>query len=224
MSAENWRRSLTIATQGWPPGDYLLRLDGASGRSSYVPVTLRGPSAAGRLVVVNAVTTWQAYNHWGGYSLYAGPDGARADRARIVSFDRPYDYGNGAADFTGNESPLVELAERLGLPLDYVTDVDIEQQPHLLDGALGVLSLGHDEYWSPEMRARLTAARDAGTSIAFLERTRSTGAFGWKPTEPARTASRSTTRAQPRTRSPEPTPQRTPGTGRTPLPPSRRAR
>lgn len=169
VSALGWRRSLTITTQGWPAGDYLLRLDGApDGRSSYVPVTLRGPSAAGRLVVVNAVTTWQAYNHWGGYSLYAGPDGARADRARVVSFDRPYDYGNGAADFTGNESPLVELAERIGLPLDYVTDVDLQEQPHLLDGALGVLSLGHDEYWSPQMRARLTTARDAGVSIAFL--------------------------------------------------------
>ncbi len=168
VSAARWRPSLTIATKDWPPGDYLLRLDGASGRSSYVPVTLRGPTAAGRLVVVNAVTTWQAYNHWGGYSLYAGPDGAWAHRARGVSFDRPYDFGNGAADFVGNESPLVQLAERLGLPLDYVTDVDLQQQPHLLDGALGVVSLGHDEYWSPVMRARLTAARDAGVSIAFL--------------------------------------------------------
>jgi hypothetical protein len=119
-------------------------------------------------VVLNAVTTWQAYNAWGGYSLYHGPTGAFADRARVVSFDRPYDFGDGAADFTGNEAPLIMLAERLGLPLAYATDVDLHADPHLLDGARAVISLGHDEYYTPAMREALTAARDHGVNIAFL--------------------------------------------------------
>jgi hypothetical protein len=41
------------------------------------------------LVVMNAVTTWQAYNLWGGRNQYVGPDGRLETRSRVVSFDRP---------------------------------------------------------------------------------------------------------------------------------------
>ncbi|ETA01173.1 hypothetical protein CcI6DRAFT_03418 [Frankia sp. CcI6] len=167
VSAASWAPTVTFDTATWPPGDYLFRLDSSNGFQSYVPLTVRSPSAQGRIVILNSVTTWQAYNAWGGYSLYHGLRGF-ADRARVVSFDRPYGYGDGAADFTGNEAPLVTLAERLGLPLAYATDIDLHAEPRLFDGARAVISLGHDEYYSPRMRATLTAARDAGANIAFL--------------------------------------------------------
>jgi hypothetical protein len=163
----SWKPTTTLDTSTWPPGDYLFRLDDSAGFQTYVPLTVRGPDPRGAVVVLNAVTTWQAYNAWGGYSLYHGLSGY-ADRARIVSFDRPYDYGDGAADFTGNEEPLVTLAERLGLKLDYATDIDLHADPTLLDGARAVVSLGHDEYYSVAMRRALERARDAGTNIAFL--------------------------------------------------------
>ena len=67
-----WAPSLTVDTSGWDPGDYLFRLD-TPGAQRYVPLTVRTPSNAGRVVIVNAVTTWQAYNQWGGYSLYKAP-------------------------------------------------------------------------------------------------------------------------------------------------------
>ncbi len=133
-----------------------------------MPLTVRSPSMRGAVVLVNADTTWQAYNAWGGYSLYHGPDGLRADRARAVTFDRPYSYGAGTGDFIGAELPLLALAEKLGLPLGYATDVDLQREPHLLDGARAVISLGHDEYWSPAMRTAVTAVRDHGTNVAFL--------------------------------------------------------
>jgi len=167
ISAAGWHPTTTFTTTGWVPGDYLFLLTDSAGQGRYVPLTVRGPSAAGRVVILSSATTWQAYNAWGGYSLYHGLRGF-ADRARVVSFDRPYDYGDGAADFTGNEQPLVALAERMNLPLDYATDVDLHTDPRLLDGARAVISLGHDEYYSPAMRAALTAARDRGTNIAFL--------------------------------------------------------
>ena len=164
-----WRPTLTVDTTGWPAGDYLLRLDTDRGPlRRFVPLTVRTASNRGAVLLVNADTTWQAYNAWGGYSLYHGPDGARADRSRAVTFDRPYDYGAGTADFLAAELPLVALAERLGLRLGYATDVDLQRDPSLLDGAAAVISLGHDEYWSPVMRAALTRARDRGTNVAFL--------------------------------------------------------
>lgn len=86
----------------------------------------------------------------------------------MVSFDRPYDYDDGAGLFLVYEAPLLALAERLGIPLAYTTTTDVAREKRLLEGASAVLSLGHDEYWSPEQRAHFTAARDAGTNIAIL--------------------------------------------------------
>ena len=70
-----WRPSLTIDTANWPPGSYLLRLDASRGAERYVPITVRSASTAGAVAILNDNTTWQAYNAWGGYSLYQGPNG-----------------------------------------------------------------------------------------------------------------------------------------------------
>ena len=164
-----WRRSLTVPTAGWQPGNYLLRIDGGTpAQRSFIPLTIRSASFAGRVVLVMPDTTWQAYNTWGGYSLYFGPDHRSADRARIVSFDRPYGYGQGAADFVDDDLPLVTLAESIGIPLGYATDVDLQRDPAAFRQARAIISVGHDEYYSPTMRDALTLARDAGVNLGFL--------------------------------------------------------
>ncbi|MFL6046605.1 MAG: N,N-dimethylformamidase beta subunit family domain-containing protein [Propionibacteriaceae bacterium] len=164
-----WHPSLKVPTTGWRPGSYLFRLD-ASGGSSYVPLTVRSANTRGRLVLLTPDTTWQAYNDWGGRNLYWGPRGKSdsANRARAVSFDRPYAEGLGAAEFVTRMLSVVALAERLKLPLAYADDVDLHRNPHLLDGAAGLISMGHDEYYSVAMRRTLTAARNRGTNLAFL--------------------------------------------------------
>ncbi len=165
-----WQPSLTVDTAGWEPGDYLLRLDGDNDAQQFVPLTVRTPSNAGRIVVINAVTTWQAYNRWGGYSLYDSPSGKKALRSRAVSFDRPYQSATmqGAGDFLYFELPFVQFAEHSGHPLGYATDIDLHADPHLLDGARAVITLGHDEYWSAAMRNNVVHARDSGVNLAFL--------------------------------------------------------
>ena len=167
MVSTSWRRSATLETAGWPEGTYLLRLTDSRGLAKYIPVTVRSSTVRGRLVLLNAVTTYQAYNTWGGYSLYGGPDNSLATRADAVSYDRPYDQ-NGARIVTNYERALIAEAERADLPLAYLTDLDLERGEHVLDGARGVVSLGHDEYWTTAMRQRVTAARDHGTNLAFM--------------------------------------------------------
>ena len=170
MVTAPWKPSMTVSTAGWPPGDYLMRLDASTGAARYVPITVRSPSTAGKVVVLNGVTTWQAYNLWGGYDLYNGPNGF-ADRARAVSFDRPYAHSptdNGATWFFSYDQPAVVQAEKSGVPLAYETDADLQADPGLLNGARAVFSLGHDEYYSPAMRQSLVNARAAGANIAFL--------------------------------------------------------
>jgi hypothetical protein len=161
-----WKPSLTVSTQGWPEGSYLLRLDAASGAQRYVPITVRSASTAGKIVVLNGTTTWEGYNTWGGYDLYKGPSGS-GSRSRVVSFDRPYD-GEGAVKFMTYEQPAIVLFEKLGLPLAYETDNDLHADPHLLDGAKAMTVLGHDEYWSRPMRQEADRARNAGVNLAFF--------------------------------------------------------
>ena len=163
----DWDPVVEVPTHDWPAGAYLLRLDAESGAQRYVPVTVRSASCAGKVVLKSCVQTWQAYNMWGGYDLYKDAAGAYANRSLVVSLDRPYD-GNGAGYFLTYERNVVKLAEHLGLDLAYVTSMDIAADPHLLDGASALVSMGHDEYWTPEERANVTAARDNGVNLAFL--------------------------------------------------------
>ncbi|MEV5733570.1 N,N-dimethylformamidase beta subunit family domain-containing protein [Streptomyces sp. NPDC052292] len=163
----DWPRTLSFGTEGWPEGAYLLRLDAEDGHQRYVPLIVRSTRGAGRTVLMHAPATWQAYNRWGGYSLYAGAGGAYADRSLAVSFDRPYD-SSGAEKFLVYEWAAVALAERLGIPLAYTTGTDVHRDPGVLRGARAVVCLGHDEYWTPEQRRHVTEARDAGANVAFL--------------------------------------------------------
>jgi hypothetical protein len=163
----DWDPAIEVPTDDWPAGSYLLRLDADSGAQRYVPVTVRSASTAGKVVLKSCVATWQAYNTWGGYDLYAGPGQSYGSRSLAVSLDRPYDV-NGADMFLTYERNVVKLAESMGLPLAYVTGMDIDANPRLLDGASALISPGHDEYWTPAERAHVTAARDAGVNLAFL--------------------------------------------------------
>jgi hypothetical protein len=170
-----WSPTLTLnITKDWLPGCYLLKLVGDGGEEQFVPLTIRDDASMASYVLQNSVTTWQAYNLWGSYSLYYGPDGKGrgtfADRARAVSFDRPYPqtWASGAADFVGNELPLLFHLESLGLDMTYWTDVDLHTQPQLLMNHRCLFSLGHDEYWSTAMRDGASAANAGGVNLAFL--------------------------------------------------------
>jgi len=178
-----WSPSVSVPIdETWPPGAYLLKLVGSGGQQQFVPLCVRDDSSTAAIVIQHSVTTWQAYNRWGGYSLYYGNTGGAlsfthnpgggsfADRARVVSFDRPYDHdwASGAADFVGNELPVLYQAEQMGLDVTYWTDVDLHARPHLLMNHRALLSLGHDEYWSASMRDGASEALGRGVNLAFL--------------------------------------------------------
>jgi hypothetical protein len=169
-----WDPSFNLSvTKAWPPGNYLLKLVGSEGQQQYIPLTIRDDASTAAYVLQNSVTCWQAYNLWGGYSLYYGKDGKGQDfanRARVVSFDRPYpqSWAQGSADFFGNEFPLLYQMEQLGLDMTYWTDVDLHTSPGLLLKHRALFSLGHDEYWSTPMRAGAQTAVAHGVNLAFL--------------------------------------------------------
>jgi hypothetical protein len=167
-----WQPSLQVAIdRTWPPGTYLLKLVGSGDEQSYIPLTVRDDHSTAAYVIQSSVTTWQAYNLWGGYSLYYGKHGNASDyahRSRVVSFDRPYYYGDGSGEFLNNELSLISLTESLGLDVTYWTDVDFHRHPERLLQHRALFSLGHDEYWSTAMRDGAEAARDHGVNLAFM--------------------------------------------------------
>jgi hypothetical protein len=94
-----WPVSYTVPLGDWVSGVYLAKLTASgSGRQAYVPFVMlekRGLAHPAPFLFQCSVTTWQAYNAWGGKSLYDF-NSMGETRARRVTFNRPYGSGPGA--------------------------------------------------------------------------------------------------------------------------------
>jgi PKD domain len=154
------------AVSGYYVANLVLTSGSYRGEASTVFFVVRpAPGNHSAILVQVPVNTWQAYNNWGGKSLYDfnSTDLAPANR---VSFDRPVAPGGQWPVVW--EVPLIRFLEREGYDVSYQTDLDTHLRPgSLLDHRLVMIS-GHDEYWTKEMRDAFEAARDAGTNLAFM--------------------------------------------------------
>ena len=165
--------TLTISTD-WVTGIYLAKFTSATGLQTYTPFDVLGNSSSS-YVAVTPDTTYQAYNDWGGASLYDPGNGLIGEkntstpaRAVKVSFERPYTQGDGASQVLVFEADEIHWLEQQGYDLSYVSNVDLQERPGLLLQHRAYLSLGHDEYWTKEMRDSIESARDKGVGLAFL--------------------------------------------------------
>lgn len=68
----------------------------------------------------------------------------------------------------GWEYNMIRWLERMGYDVTYVTDIDTHEDPTQLLRARAFLSVGHDEYWSTEMRTNVEMARDNGVHLGFF--------------------------------------------------------
>jgi len=108
-----------------------------------------------------------------GYDFYAGEGPCPSDvyplcsRARIVSYDRPYAYGEGAGDFLGSEYPS-SASSRSTVWTCLRHDVAVEEHPAILVDHKTLLSLGHDECWSLVERQAADTAEQAGVNMVFF--------------------------------------------------------
>ena len=110
--------------------------------------------------------TYEAYNVWGGKSAYGGanPGGVAALK---VSFNRPKTIVV-VQDILKGEYNAMRYLERNGYLVTYVTDVDLHEGNVTATNNKIVVEMGHNEYYSREMRLWMQAARDAGVSLGFF--------------------------------------------------------
>lgn len=164
-----WTNPYTLAVPAdWVSGLYVARLHGSSsGKESLIGFVVRNDGRIADLMFQSSVTTAAAYNAWGGKSLY---DYNSTDEipAVKVSFNRPYDDSMGAGEILSWELNMAAFLEKEGYDVVYSTDVDTHESPSELLLHKGFLSVGHDEYWSWEMRENVTTARDQGVSLGFF--------------------------------------------------------
>ena len=165
----NWQPSyiLTIPSN-WITGIYLAKFTDVNGMQTYVPFDVRG-NFDSRYVAVTPDVTYAAYNDWGGYSLYRAYDKTYGLVEGVkVSFDRPYTQGEGASQVLIYEADVIHWMEHQGYDLSYISSVDLHEDPAQLLHHSAYLSLGHDEYWTKEMRDGVEYARNHDIGLAFL--------------------------------------------------------
>ena len=174
VSCSDWSTPATLVVPPtWVSGVYVVKLLSSLGYMRYTSFVVRNDASHSAILFQTSVLTYQAYNTWGGYSLYRGSDSqgevTSQNRAYVVSFDRPYMRSDGLGDFPlFNEFNLLRWLERSGYDVSYATDIDTDMRGSLLSQHRLFLAAGHDEYWSTAMRDHVTTARDAGTSLAFF--------------------------------------------------------
>ena len=157
----------------------LVRAD--NGGASHIVFIVRDDASTAPLLFQTSDTTWQAYNDYGGNSLYTG---SPAGRAYKVSYNRPFrtrSVDNGQDWVFNAEYPMVRWLESNGYDVAYISGVDSHRAGALLRNHRVFLSVGHDEYWSGGQRANVAAARDAGVHLAFFSGNEVFWKTRWEP-------------------------------------------
>ena len=158
---------------------HIYRTDGTSDENQ-IPFVVTDNSSHSGVVFMTSDETWQAYNDWGGFSLYAGSagdsQGSQLDSGRAVqvSYNRPFatrfDTPGGQDFFFATEFPMIQFLEKNGYDVSYVSQIDVAQPgaASMLEQHKVFVNAGHSEYWDPGDRSNVTAARDAGVNLAFF--------------------------------------------------------
>ena len=190
-----WPAALEIPVGDWPSGYYAVTLVAGDERADAFLVVRAGDRPRAPILFVLSTATYDAYNDWGGPSLYTGgnqvsmrrpmapgflvkPEPHRRkmqplpDREGLWFFEWAEPLGlsvwSGGAGWWNWERTFLRWAERNGFRLDIAISTDLETVPDLLDGYRLFACAGHDEYWSWGMRDALDAHLGSGGNAAIL--------------------------------------------------------
>lgn len=167
--AANWSKTgeITIPSN-WESGMYLIKLIDSDLKESYIPFVIKNvhPSPNGIGVMIS-FNTYQAYNNWGGKSLY-GYNSSDGIASYKVSFNRPYLEQNGAGQFFSYEYNMIRWLEKNGYQLSYFTDQDMDQGEIGRNSLKLLLFPGHDEYWTMNSRNEMESLSETNLNLGIF--------------------------------------------------------
>lgn len=157
-------------------GVYIAKLTRTdNGGASHIIFVVRNDGNTSKLFFQTSDATWQAYNPYGGNSLYTAAGPLPNGHASKVSYNRPYITRSGGGGgtvgedwFFNSEYPMIRFLEKFGYEVSYTTNVDAARRGNEILLHKVFMSVGHDEYWSAEQRNSVEAARNAGVNLAFF--------------------------------------------------------
>ena len=165
-----WPQTDVVQTgYDWTSGYYLVEAEltsgSVAGRVATTYVVLRQPSdqSPAQILVQVPVNTWEAYNTWGGKSLYNFAPLGAVDR---VSFDRPFDHQ--ASSPLWWEIQTVRFLEREGYDVAYQTDVDTDSDPAACCAIGSSSSTATTSTGRSRCATASTLRSPAATNLAFM--------------------------------------------------------
>jgi hypothetical protein len=124
------------------------------------------PGKHSKTVVCLTANTWQAYNNWGGRSLYDFNSYSQTASLK-VSFDRPFSDTATAYYFRWADI-LIKWLEEHHFEVEFCVNADLDNDPLFLSHYKVYVTVGHDEYWSkPERNALETFLHFGGKLICL---------------------------------------------------------
>jgi len=182
----------------WPSGLYYARAEAAGEQPLSIPFVVRAahPGSQSSIVLVIPDVTYEAYNWWGGRSLYGFTSKAalqysaevwsfgpsldplpkhQIPRAFQVAFGRPHQespHNLGGHKWQRWQVPFIQWLARQKIAVELCTATDLHKAEanhvQLLGNYMLMVAVGHHEYWSKEMRDQVENFVSAGGNAAFF--------------------------------------------------------
>ena len=163
----------------------------AAAYGSYIPFIVRQSldHIGSDLLFKTGDLTWAAYNKYGSWNVYRGNGSFHpSSRASKYSYNRPWQNrllppeGQAINFIFGAEFAMIYWLEQHGFDVSYCSCADLENMyaDNLLvppaaqsNDTLSLpykvlLSVGHDEYWTPSLRRAFEQAREQGVHLGFF--------------------------------------------------------
>lgn len=169
----DWSTGYTLSVGvDWTSGIYLAKLVHAATLKEFpIYFVVRDDSSTSQVLFQSSRNTALAYNFFGtptenrSLYVYNSTNGVPAQK---VSLDRPSTEQEDYNSLLNFEYQMLRWLESQSYDVSYIDNLAVHINPGLLLNHKTFLSVGHDEYWSKEMRDGVEAARDRGVSLGFF--------------------------------------------------------
>ncbi len=173
VNGANWPVSYGwVVPDDWENGSYFATVRTASGAFAYAyhpfVVRTRVPGSRSKVVFVMNFNTRNAYNRWGGKSLYYTDVPEDSHKGVAVTFLRPFAASYGRGDNYWGQWQVISHLIAAGFDPEFVTEREIHFDPALLLAYDVVVFAGHHEYISRRIYDAIEAYHDRGGHLAFF--------------------------------------------------------